>query len=224
MRKMRLQVLRPGRWVRIGVIGTCIGLVLMAIGLAVHTWRMGLPAGWPALVPSVLCLCGCVLLLWFRDETVRYLRRALLRRATVSGKRAAKKVVNDGVAQGQVLLTKGAEAFSDAGVRARETVQEAADDLGAELQRGWDRLGELRARTGRTSIEATRCPSCGRPQRPGARFCDACGVALPRICPACGAAQRVGSAFCFQCGHALAPPDQPPSQVQSPASIARHAR
>lgn len=53
------------------------------------------------------------------------------------------------------------------------------------------------------------CPHCGRPVRPGAKFCAACGqpvaVApsqLPSLtCPQCGYAMRPGAKFCARCGY-----------------------
>lgn len=54
-----------------------------------------------------------------------------------------------------------------------------------------------------------RCPRCGRTSAPGAKFCAACGNALPAkvaspaavaVCPQCGAEVAGGAAFCQQCG------------------------
>lgn len=54
-----------------------------------------------------------------------------------------------------------------------------------------------------------RCPRCGRISAPGARFCAACGNALPAevaspaavaVCPQCGAEVAGKAAFCPQCG------------------------
>jgi class 3 adenylate cyclase/predicted ATPase len=51
----------------------------------------------------------------------------------------------------------------------------------------------------------TVCPACATPAAPSARFCGACGAALPTGCPSCGAATVTGQAFCTDCGTALAP-------------------
>jgi class 3 adenylate cyclase/tetratricopeptide (TPR) repeat protein len=49
-----------------------------------------------------------------------------------------------------------------------------------------------------------QCPHCQRENRSGARFCRACGAALPSACPACGSPAEPDSAFCDRCGAALA--------------------
>ncbi len=48
------------------------------------------------------------------------------------------------------------------------------------------------------------CPSCGTENRPEAKFCGECGVALARACPSCGRANDAGARFCIECGAALA--------------------
>ncbi len=50
----------------------------------------------------------------------------------------------------------------------------------------------------------TACPACATPAAPSARFCGACGTALPAGCPSCGAETLPGQAFCTGCGTALA--------------------
>lgn len=54
------------------------------------------------------------------------------------------------------------------------------------------------------------CPHCGRPVRPGARFCASCGQSAivapgsqttPSTCPQCGYPMRSGAKFCSRCGH-----------------------
>jgi class 3 adenylate cyclase/tetratricopeptide (TPR) repeat protein len=49
------------------------------------------------------------------------------------------------------------------------------------------------------------CPSCGQPNRPGARFCGKCATALADTltCPSCGAANPAEQSFCDACGQAL---------------------
>ncbi len=46
----------------------------------------------------------------------------------------------------------------------------------------------------------TACPACTTPAAPSARFCGACGTALPSSCPSCGAETATGQAFCTDCG------------------------
>src|SRR6266581_6747034 len=82
-----------------------------------------------------------------------------------------------------------------------------------------------------------RCTSCGTANREGAKFCDACGTALPLACPACGTANRPGAKFCNECGASLTgqqsvpPPAQAvptpttltaqPTQVASPSMVSQ---
>ena len=65
-------------------------------------------------------------------------------------------------------------------------------------------------------MTTTTCPNCGKPLRPGARFCGSCGytisagsaakaVSAPAgedtvACPQCGKPVRVGAKFCNNCG------------------------
>jgi len=44
------------------------------------------------------------------------------------------------------------------------------------------------------------CPSCGKPIRQGAKFCDQCGASMQAACPECGASVRPGAKFCDSCG------------------------
>jgi class 3 adenylate cyclase len=48
------------------------------------------------------------------------------------------------------------------------------------------------------------CPACAQELRPGARFCDGCGLAVEVRCPACGKHQRPQARFCDACGTPLA--------------------
>jgi len=66
------------------------------------------------------------------------------------------------------------------------------------------------------------CPNCGKPLRPGARFCGNCGATIPAAaqaasapraveqgaspCPNCGKPVRAGAKFCTYCGTDLAKP------------------
>ena len=46
----------------------------------------------------------------------------------------------------------------------------------------------------------TPCPSCSKPVRAGAKFCDHCGAKMEAACSECGAALRPGAKFCDSCG------------------------
>lgn len=75
-------------------------------------------------------------------------------------------------------------------------------------------------------MSTTSCPNCGKPLRPGARFCGNCGHTLPATpsaqagsppaspatfaCPQCGKPVRVGAKFCSNCGKVLQPEPAPP--------------
>jgi class 3 adenylate cyclase len=48
-----------------------------------------------------------------------------------------------------------------------------------------------------------RCSKCGRDNREGANFCNACGTTLGKKCAACGALNQPGAKFCDECGAAL---------------------
>ena len=53
----------------------------------------------------------------------------------------------------------------------------------------------------------SRCPACGEPVEPGARFCPSCGAEMPagpRFCHQCGAEVPAGARYCPQCGAELA--------------------
>ena len=47
------------------------------------------------------------------------------------------------------------------------------------------------------------CPSCGRDNRAGRKFCSECGAAFEQSCPSCQAVNEPGEKFCGQCGHSL---------------------
>src|SRR5881398_240727 len=47
------------------------------------------------------------------------------------------------------------------------------------------------------------CTTCGRANRPGARFCGSCGKPLAPRCPACGTECEPGAQFCVACGASL---------------------
>jgi VWFA-related protein len=64
------------------------------------------------------------------------------------------------------------------------------------------------------AASAATCWRCGKPLRPGARFCGSCRAAQPQatppvvktaspICPQCGNALKPGAKFCNRCGRRL---------------------
>lgn len=77
----------------------------------------------------------------------------------------------------------------------------------------------------------TTCPHCGKPLRPGSRFCGNCGNSIParpspqaaspkpqpagNVCPHCNEPMRPGARFCNKCGRSLDPgtaqPPEPPT-------------
>lgn len=55
--------------------------------------------------------------------------------------------------------------------------------------------------------DTVKCPSCGKANAAGTKFCSECGSKLeapvapePRVCKACGAAVAEGIKFCGECG------------------------
>ena len=59
-----------------------------------------------------------------------------------------------------------------------------------------------------------QCVSCEAENPETAKFCSACGTALPISCTSCGQLNRPGSRFCNQCGTALAAkPTTPPPGI-----------
>ncbi|HVO02618.1 MAG TPA: adenylate/guanylate cyclase domain-containing protein [Candidatus Cybelea sp.] len=59
------------------------------------------------------------------------------------------------------------------------------------------------------------CPGCKAENRPGRRFCAACGQALPLACPACGFENATDDRFCGGCGRALDQSSPEPSARQA---------
>lgn len=59
------------------------------------------------------------------------------------------------------------------------------------------------------SADSVICPSCGKANISGIKFCSECGAkleaAIPqtRICPSCGAAVAEGVKFCGECGEKM---------------------
>jgi class 3 adenylate cyclase/predicted ATPase len=71
-----------------------------------------------------------------------------------------------------------------------------------------------------------RCTSCGTANREGAKFCDACGTALPLACPSCGTANRPGAKFCNECGAVLTAQREvplPAQEVPTPSTPTAHS-
>jgi class 3 adenylate cyclase/tetratricopeptide (TPR) repeat protein len=65
-----------------------------------------------------------------------------------------------------------------------------------------------------------RCAACAHENRPGRKFCAACGAPLHLACPSCGASNEPDESFCGECGAALAggaPVAAPPTAPTSPS-------
>lgn len=63
----------------------------------------------------------------------------------------------------------------------------------------------------------SRCPACEHQNPPDARYCGACGQALPLRCTGCGAALADGQRFCTACGLPVAA-----GVASAPASAGAH--
>src|SRR6266851_38734 len=61
------------------------------------------------------------------------------------------------------------------------------------------------------------CPSCSTENPASARFCMACGTALPRACPNCGEATPAEARFCMNCGASLETAPAPGPTAPAPA-------
>src|SRR5438477_55562 len=57
--------------------------------------------------------------------------------------------------------------------------------------------------------EQVSCPTCGRPNPVGFRFCGSCGGAMERVCPNCGATSPASFRFCGNCATPLTSAPQP---------------
>ena len=56
---------------------------------------------------------------------------------------------------------------------------------------------------GQTQSQTVPCPTCGKPNQPGAKFCAECGgkMEVAKVpCVKCGAELREGAKFCSECG------------------------
>jgi class 3 adenylate cyclase/tetratricopeptide (TPR) repeat protein len=68
-----------------------------------------------------------------------------------------------------------------------------------------------------------KCPRCQAENKPGRKFCSACGQALSVSCPHCAFVNDPGDQFCGGCGQALISATEPPSRFASPhAYTPRH--
>ncbi len=62
------------------------------------------------------------------------------------------------------------------------------------------------------------CAQCRHENRPAAKFCENCGLALPPLCGGCGTVLRPTARFCDACGQAVtAAPAPSPTAVTAPA-------
>src|SRR4029453_12855939 len=75
-----------------------------------------------------------------------------------------------------------------------------------------------------TEVHPMECPRCHHTDRPGTKFCTACGSPLPASFPLWGAANPPAARFCGDCGAKLAGPAastlQPPSPSAPPSNTA----
>src|SRR5437868_1130454 len=69
-------------------------------------------------------------------------------------------------------------------------------------------------------MAGTVCPSCETENPAQARFCMACGTALPRTCPSCGEPAPSQARFCMGCGASLADGASPAAAPAGPAAPA----
>src|SRR5437764_2157478 len=69
-------------------------------------------------------------------------------------------------------------------------------------------------------MAGTVCPSCETANPAQARFCMACGTALPRTCPNCGEPAPPEAQFCMSCGGSLADGASPSPATAGPATPA----
>lgn len=62
------------------------------------------------------------------------------------------------------------------------------------------------------------CASCGRDNPADARFCAACGTAMPLVCPHCGRTLVDDAAFCHGCGARVEQDVDVPSASPAPSA------
>ena len=61
-----------------------------------------------------------------------------------------------------------------------------------------------------------KCTSCGTVGREGQRFCEACGIALPKKCQGCGASASPSARFCGTCGSTFSDAAPVPAPLATP--------
>jgi hypothetical protein len=170
-------------------------LALVALVLGYWAWQMGFPANIPIpiLIPLALCLILIVAILLGRRRIQRWaLARASRGQAAVQ-KRIAKRMVQEGREKGEEILEKGEEVLG----KGVDTARGALSTLASEVKADWKRH-VAQPRPARP--QPTRCPDCGHPLRPGAKFCDHCGKPRQLTCPKCGQVLRSQAKFCERCG------------------------
>lgn len=170
-------------------------LTLVALVLGYWAWRAGFPATMPLpiLIPLALCLVLIVTILLARKGVHRWaLARAARGQARVQ-KRIAARMMQDGREKSEEVLKKGEEML-DRGV---DTARDALSSLAGEVQADWKRYV---AQPRSSQPQTPRCPDCGHPLRPGAKFCDRCGKPRQLTCPKCGQGLRPQAKFCERCG------------------------
>jgi membrane protease subunit (stomatin/prohibitin family) len=77
------------------------------------------------------------------------------------------------------------------------------------MAQSMQQTGAAAAGAGAAANTALICPSCGKPNNSGAKFCDNCGkpMAVPGLtCPSCKAVSPAGAKFCNACGKPLGGP------------------
>lgn len=57
------------------------------------------------------------------------------------------------------------------------------------------------------------CTSCGHDNTASAKFCQECGMPMPKACPQCAAPLPPGAKFCANCGHRVSPSAPAPKGV-----------
>jgi len=88
-------------------------------------------------------------------------------------------------------------------------------------------------------MPTTTCPNCGKPIRPGTRYCGNCGAVIPddsqkvvelrrdapegAVCPYCGKPVRPGARYCNHCGKEIsdAKASVPAVQTEAPLPISQ---
>lgn len=166
-------------------------LVLITLGLVYRIWRVGLPAAVSSLAPLFLCLVFIVVVLFARGKIRQWMQMSASRGKAAVRKRVVEEVMQEGIGRGDALLEKGVE-----------TAKGALTTLTEEVKADWEHHVTKPA-PAQPLPRASRCPSCGRFLRPGAKFCDGCGEPVLLTCPHCGRTLRPQAKFCDGCGTAL---------------------